>query len=510
MLFAAEQDDLDALLAARDPRRQLFLAEQFTIRHPQSWNLAAAHEIAAKAAMALHDKHRVLGHSRISLNLFPENALLLTALAEWQAKQGMSAEAARNAEAARFWTSRFQPPPAHSKIVKRTQAAYAGSASCEKCHKPQYDAWRKTGMANMLRAYSPANIFPEAAQADARDLAARMVADPDRYYMEIRRDNGEWDRYRIDYTIGSKWQQAYATKAPGGQIHVFPVQFSRVQQRWVNYWSMIDPPDSPRARPGDFHKFDAATNYQQNCASCHTSQLWTAKGFETASFKEAGVNCEMCHGPLARHAEGKASAPGFARMPAADYVAVCAQCHMQSAIRQLGPHGEMNYTGDTDYFRRYQSRPYAEFLRTAFYKDGRFRETTFIVESFLRSRCFREGQAHCGHCHDPHPPDADRNPASLKFRGNPDERCLQCHQSMRGAIAKHTRHPETSEASRCESCHMPRIMNSLLFQARTHTIDDIPGSEMARKFGPAESPNACLGCHKEKDPRWLESQLASW
>ncbi|MFN9754605.1 MAG: hypothetical protein ACK55L_04315 [bacterium] len=39
----------------------------------------------------------------------------------------------------------------------------------------------------------------------------------------------------------------------------------------------------------------------------------------------------------------------------------------------------------------------------AFPADGRFRETTFLVEAFERSACYRKGEAMCTHCHDPHP-----------------------------------------------------------------------------------------------------------
>jgi hypothetical protein len=57
---------------------------------------------------------------------------------------------------------------------------------------------------------------------------------------------------------------------------------------------------------------------------------------------------------------------------------------------------------------------------------------------------------------------------------------------------------------------MPRIMNSVLFQARTHQIDDIPNAEMTERFGAGQSPNACLLCHSAKDARWVELKLQAW
>jgi predicted CXXCH cytochrome family protein len=420
---------------------------------------------------------------------------------------------------------------------------YAGSMACRKCHADQYAAWEKTGMSRMFRPYQPENVIGDFqnAEFDAGDdvkltglrlevtpgkepfLFARMQLEGARHFIELRHSDGRWVRYKVDYTIGSKWQQAYATKLPNGQIHVFPLQYNRLHRRWVNFWKIIDLEGSERADVRSFEKFAEATSYQANCAVCHTSQLQNKRGrqFEADNleFRESGINCEMCHGPSAQHVAAMTAGKPYAKQPLEppvdfqkispqDYVAICAQCHMQSAMRDAGSHGELNYLSEsTEFFQRSKSRPLAEFSRKAFYKDGRFRETTFIVESLQRSGCFKKGQVTCGHCHSPHSPDAASNPKSLKFLQQPDQMCLQCHTKFSAGIELHTRHPAPSEASRCVSCHMPPIMNSLLFQARTHQIDDVPNSEMALRFGPKESPNACLMCHAAKDALWVKQQL---
>ena len=88
--------------------------------------------------------------------------------------------------------------------------------------------------------------------------------------------------------------------------------------------------------------------------------------------------------------------------------------------------------------------------------------------------------------------------------------CLQCHQTLAASVESHTRHPVGSEASRCAACHMPAIMNSMMFMAGTHRIDDIPNAAMTEKFGRSHSPNACLACHAEESNTWLASELANW
>jgi hypothetical protein len=57
---------------------------------------------------------------------------------------------------------------------------------------------------------------------------------------------------------------------------------------------------------------------------------------------------------------------------------------------------------------------------------------------------------------------------------------------------------------------MPRIMEAVLFQARSHEIDDIPDAEMTERFGNIDSPNACATCHAGRDAAWLRKSLAAF
>jgi hypothetical protein len=57
---------------------------------------------------------------------------------------------------------------------------------------------------------------------------------------------------------------------------------------------------------------------------------------------------------------------------------------------------------------------------------------------------------------------------------------------------------------------MPRIMDAVLFRARTHQIDDIPSADMTQRFGQEQSPNACLFCHSEKNAGWVKRELQAW
>ena len=445
-----------------------------------------------------------------------------------------------------------EPPPAAEApagaTVKSELPDYVGSQACAMCHQDIYENWSRTGMARMLRPYAPENVLGDLSrdnvfylgdevideggtyrfiQGRDRQPFARMIVDHGRHYFEMMQSDRTWHRYPVNYTIGSKWQQGYVTRLPDGQLQVFPIEYNVRYRKWVNFWKIIDAPGTERDDPRLWQKFSSATNYLMNCAVCHTSQLRnTQRGSfqpDNLQFREPGIDCEMCHGPAGKHVavhmQGKSYEKNpldppvdFARISSLDSVAICSQCHMQSAIRAPGPDGELNYArGPEVFFKRYKSRPYAEFYLNAHYKDGRFRQTSFIVESFLRSSCFKQGGATCVSCHDPHHDDAATNPTSLLFRSEPNRMCTQCHAEFTNAatLRQHTRHPADSEGSECVSCHMPRIMNALMSRARTHRIDDIPNARMAEKFGPEESPNACLLCHGDKNVAWVEQQLES-
>ena len=442
------------------------------------------------------------------------------------------------------------PPNGPAGAPAQQHQEYAGSVACKDCHGGIYRQWEQTGMSKMLQPYEPQKVIGDFEKnnefyagdgvayrngelqitpAPDRALFAHMVLRKGRHYFEIKQSDGLWHEYPVDYTIGSKWQQAYATILPNKQIHVFPIQYSSIQKRWINYWKVIDSPGTVRSNPYNWESFSIATNYQANCAICHTSQLRNTTGggldADHLVFREPGIDCEECHGPSAGHiaaitsGETDAMPTGplappvhFNRLGNRDFVSICAQCHMQSNIHAASPNGELNYSSTGTFFLRNPAAPFAEFSRKGFFKDGRFSQTTFIVEAFERSQCFRKGNASCGSCHNPHDHGGPTNNTSLKFKDDPDRMCVSCHTQFadKAATQTHTHHAVDSEASRCISCHMPRIVDALLFRARSHQIDDIPDAEMTQRFGQADSPNACLLCHADKSAVWVQASLQSW
>ena len=483
-------------------------------------DLEALYTIAVVRMAVRADDGAARAFARVARSHTPMSGAALDSLRVLHGRSGLAGRIGFDAWVASLTWNR--PEPAAPAAGPLRPGRYAGSAACRECHSDVYDRWKATGMANMLRPYEPSIIIGDFSGSVSSPDGARPVIAGSKHFIEVR--NAEtlaWTRYPIDYVIGSKWQQAYATRLDDSRMLVFPIQYSRLRSAWVNYWKIVDAPGSPRTDISRFHTVPPDAVYQNSCAPCHTSQLSFPQGAAQpaeATFRESGINCEMCHGPSLNHVErlkGRNTEPGdtdttirFAELGADRYVAVCAQCHAQSAVHDAQPGGPVNYSAVGAPFRTYPMELPSNFARKAFYRDGRHRATTFISEAFARSSCFRTGGATCGSCHDPHPPNAASNPTSLKFERDSDAMCLQCHSGFKESPERHTRHAPDTEASKCVSCHMPRIMEALLFQARTHEIDDIPDAEMTERFGNADSPNACLSCHRDREPSWLRTSLA--
>jgi tetratricopeptide (TPR) repeat protein len=415
-----------------------------------------------------------------------------------------------------------------SKAAAGKAPAYVGSDSCQSCHPRQYAGWQNTGHSKMFRSYRFENVFGDFNNATYKDergkVVARFTHNDTQHYVDIMDGSGKWHHYRVDYTIGSKWQQTYGTRLPSGEIQVIPLQYNRDQKVWSAFWKTIDPANSPRAEVTNFPKLSFDTAYLAHCGPCHTSQLRSTATTPTVKdlvCAEGGINCEMCHGACGDHVASMRQARlgykpplklqvEYGKLDSRDYVAICSQCHLQSAQLSWGPEGELNYRHFPDtFYEHYQSRPYMEFALRTFYKDGRFRPVSFIVESFLRTQCYQKGRAQCGHCHDFHPSDPS-NIRGLKFLDDPNRMCLQCHPQFGVGLETHTHHAAKSEGSRCTACHMPKIMTTVMFRTMTHTIDDIPSAEMTALYGQGSSPNACLICHADKDPVWLKRELSRW
>ena len=118
-----------ALYQTQDPQRVQLLARTFLQQYPQSAFLATVYERAARSSFDLGDLTAGLSFAHQSLALFPENPLLLVAVADVQSRTAHPEAALESARDALDYFDRFARPSAISEQnwpnLKRRQQATA-------------------------------------------------------------------------------------------------------------------------------------------------------------------------------------------------------------------------------------------------------------------------------------------------------------------------------------------------------------------------------------------------
>jgi len=386
--------------------------------------------------------------------------------------------------------------------------AYAGSASCRECHEKNFLHWQHDWHSRALAPASAKSVVGSFASAHFKGTSSEawMTRSGDSFVMSTRDARGELGDYPVAWVIGGKRMQDALTIFPDGRWQVLPVYFHVTGGgSWVDYNEHKQGVVSP-THPFFWTNFRRTAN--KECLECHSTGLdlrydATAQSWST-TFVDAGVACEACHGPGARHAETKSKAdiihPGH--IDAALALSICARCH--------GPHEPLFPLLDQkDQFRpgqRYDDRYQALVIvdSTArsgeYFADGRPNSSSFEYQALVQSRCYRVGGATCLTCHTA--PHKEHGPNEMK--GDADRSCRDCHAAIAKEGRAHTHHP--AKAASCTGCHMPRLVSGVLDKFPDHSID-IPNARNTLRHG---VPNACGVCHAKKPAELIEQTIASW
>ncbi|HEV7425230.1 MAG TPA: ammonia-forming cytochrome c nitrite reductase subunit c552 [Thermoanaerobaculia bacterium] len=396
--------------------------------------------------------------------------------------------------------SQFESLPSHN--------AYAGSASCKECHEKNFERWSHDWHA---RAVAPAN-----AKTVAGDFAhqhfrgesteAWMSRNGDTFVMRTRNREGQPANYPVAWVIGGKRMQDAVTVLPDGRWQVLPVYFHITGGgAWVDY------NEAKQGRVTPDHPF-FWTNFRRTankeCLECHATGVDVrydrAAHTWSTELTDAGVACEACHGPGARHAETK-NKDDIVRPDHIDKelaLSICARCH--------GPHDPLFPLLDTkDQFRpgeRYDDRYQALVITDGaersgeYFADGRPSSSTFETQALLQSRCYRIGGATCLSCHTA--PHAEAHGVDELKAGPADGSCRKCHAAIAAQARAHTHH----SAATCLDCHMPKVLTGVLDTFSDHSID-VPNVRNTISHG---VPNACSVCHRDQSAGALATAVETW
>jgi predicted CXXCH cytochrome family protein len=347
----------------------------------------------------------------------------------------------------------------------------------------------------------------------------------DRYYVNTQGPDGVLHDFEIRYTFGVSPLQQYLVPMPGGRLQAFTVAWDARPaieggQRWYSL-----APNAPSMPADPLHWTGRGYNWNFMCADCHSTGV--RKGYEASAdsfhttLAEIDVACEACHGPGSRHAAWAAYPRWVRRMAWPDdglparltertgvrwstdsssghpyrsaprrtdhEIETCAQCHARRV------HIADGYTAGATLLDYYIP---SLILAGLYFPDGQQLDEVYNYGSFLQSRMYAAGVT-CADCHDPHT-------QQLRRPGN--QLCTQCHLAARYDTSAHHFHSRASAGAQCVACHMPAAVYMGIDARRDHSIR-IPRPDVSQQFG---VPNACNGCHTDRDARWAAERVRAW
>lgn len=365
--------------------------------------------------------------------------------------------------------ARLAPGPSKDPI---TGKVYAGSERCKTCHEAQYDSWKKTLHAWMVRPIAKGDFKNVKA-----DLTVEHAPKPDQY---------DWA-----YAIGGWYkEERYAFWDEGGNIIVGEYAYNRP----LRHFKINKTKDGSLVRQDWFNQ----------CGGCHA----TGTNYKERTFVEFSIGCEACHGPSADHAAD----PTRVGAVIDRHTENCGRCHIRA--RMKGDLRKFNYPVHYELnkpetlMKDLDPEPYT--ARNSFWPDEKNanRHRQQYLE-WIKSRHFGVPNLTCVTCHDPHVGSLGYRTGQLK--GEERSLCGKCHEKVVADPQKHSGH--RYEVASCSSCHLPYTIAS--GSVPNHTFEAIPPSKTLKygvneKTGKPNMPNSCmLYCHTRESASVMDEKFRS-
>jgi predicted CXXCH cytochrome family protein len=423
-------------------------------------------------------------------------------------------------------------------------AQFVGSQKCQPCHEQQYENWRKTWHARMVRPASPSELnanfnnqlimferIPALVADNAKSLKITpkirlllkgTASDGTRRpsFTLLDQDNPANNQtYEIDIVLGGNWVEHYLVLV-GDNHYPAPFRWVVTDQDWQRRgyrpgdWFVAD--GTPDGRPRRPDELRSSQSEEAKCSGCHRTgflpEIASAKGIVTVAAKgEPGIGCEACHGPGGRHVKSKN--PAHTIHPVKDLNAhqqsqLCGRCHHRGTNR-LNP--ILSYPvgflpGQSDLEDTVSMWHYTDPKRSKsnhFWSNDWAKRNRQQWQDFQKSVHFLKTDVTCVTCHSSH---GQFFKSGLRL---PREKiCTACHtlQGVAGLpnaeLFKDS--PMASSGVTCVDCHMAKIGERA---GRTMNNLNPNGDVSAHTFrvvSPTlttmyDIPSACQACHSAKD-----------
>lgn len=400
------------------------------------------------------------------------------------------------------------------------QGEYMGSSDCRPCHERFYKLWSTSHHGKAMQAFSGAfarTLVPMEKELEVNGTKFIIELNDSGGIMRQTNPDGTQATYPVLHALGGKNVYFFLVPLEKGKLQTAPLAYNVHTKVWYDSTGSMVRHFNNGLVDEALDWTDRQLTFNTACHDCHISQMRKNYDPETDSYKttwkEAGINCEVCHGPAEAHikAAEEAAAKGaelvdlklltfHGDLNATQRDAACAPCHakMTPLTRDFTP-GEL-------FFNHYDLTSYED---PDFYPDGRDLGENYTQTGWMANPCANSGQMECIHCH--------TSSGRFRFADEPSKACLPCHQKRVDNILKHSHHAATNNVT-CVDCHMPKTA-----QAHMHRSDHTfrpPSPAASLEFG---SPNACTLCHhnpeaitgdfhghRKEDMEWADKHVKEW
>ncbi len=379
--------------------------------------------------------------------------------------------------------------------------SFSGSESCIECHERFYDLWATSWHGKAMQPVNAGFIkeyhLPDSEPMEVEGKLYQVVFGDSTMTMCEKEGDKLVNTYQATWSLGGRNVFCFLVPLEKGKLQTIPLAYDMNRDTWFNY-----PQSAVRHFVEDVVDEalpwkDRMYTFNTGCYNCHVSQLSSNFDLKTDTYKstwrEAGINCETCHGPSAEHvrvcreAEEKGEEVGDLKIVVTSafrpeqHDASCSSCHAKcNPVTSSYMPGEPFF----DHFNLITLEDHD------FFPDGRDLGENYTYTGWLMNLCKQSSDLNCATCHT----SSGRN----RFRDKPNDACTSCHQDKGENLEEHTLHKADSPGSVCINCHVPTREYVGRFLRSDHSFRP-PMPEATIKFG---SPNACNQCHDDKSPEW--------
>ncbi|MGY5352177.1 tetratricopeptide repeat protein [Wenyingzhuangia sp. IMCC45533] len=366
---------------------------------------------------------------------------------------------------------------------------YVGSQKCKECHPNQFKDWEGSHHdKSMQKANRQSILAPFKGETfKSQGVTSTFFQKDGKFYANTEGRDGKNHDFEIIYTFGVTPLQQYIVLFPNGHYQCLRTAYDTVKNKWFDLY-----PDFKVVHSEWLHWSRGGLNWNTMCSDCHSTNIKKNYNEKDHSYNTnyaiINVSCEACHGPGKEHVSNALKLGDryvnddtmqMVDLNSKELVDACARCHARRENISLF------HTPQGTFLDHY----FPQLIKEGMYHpDGQILDEDYVYGSFIQSKMYHNGVS-CKDCHNVHS-------TKRKFEGN--KLCLQCHDAQKFDTNEHHKHPMNTESSLCINCHMTGKYYMGNDFRRDHSFR-IPRPDLSLKYN---SPNACTGCHKDKDDQW--------